>query len=144
MAAVERLLQQLGAFLGPRRQQDAQHVQVVVPGGLGARHLQPDQQAAKLGRGEASSNDRAMQARIEIPDAGAALARFLKRFERIGVGAVGGLVRGDGQQLGDRARLPLGERDVVDAGKHAGGARHGADFAVHGVAGLWLGASLYP
>ena len=63
----------LAAALRPRGEGDALLVQVVVVGGLGAGDAELDHQAAQLGARQAGADDRAVHARVHVPDRGAAL-----------------------------------------------------------------------
>ena len=62
VAAVERLLDQLGAALRPRREGDALLVQIVVARGLGTGDAELDHQAAQLRARQAGADDRAVHA----------------------------------------------------------------------------------
>jgi hypothetical protein len=68
MPAVERLLQMLGAGLRPAREQNAQHMQLVVVGRLGALDLEADQEPPQLPARQAGADDRAMQALMQLPN----------------------------------------------------------------------------
>ena len=82
VTAVERLLDQLGAALRPRREGDALLVQVVIAGGLGTGDAELDHQPAQLRARQAGADDRAVHAVMHVPDRGAALRD--RRDERVG------------------------------------------------------------
>jgi hypothetical protein len=65
---VEHLLQQLRALLRARRQEDAEHVQVVIAGGGDAVDLQTAEQAVKLALRQAGADDGAVEACVQVPD----------------------------------------------------------------------------
>ena len=73
MAAVERLLDQLGAALRPGGERDALLVQVVVAGGVGAVDAELDHQPAQLRARQAGADDRAVHAVVHVPDRRASL-----------------------------------------------------------------------
>src|SRR5262245_9591000 len=72
MAAIERLLKKPGDMLPAARQYHPQAVKILVGGSGRAIDFDLLQDVAKLGRRKTCTDDRTMQVRAELPDAGAA------------------------------------------------------------------------
>ena len=81
VAAVERPLQHLRTGVAATGQHDADHVQLVVVGGLYSVHAQARQRVTQLGVRQAGSDDRAVQRVRQLPDLAAS-----RRLRGRGVG----------------------------------------------------------
>src|SRR5262249_55812137 len=80
VAPVQRLLYKFSATLWLSCERHTLLVQVMVAGALGAINPELDQQAANLRARKTGTNDRAMYARMHIPDCRALLGNRLHEF----------------------------------------------------------------
>ena len=78
VAAVERLVQQLGALVVLAGEHHAARMQIVLAGGGGFRQTELDDDLPQLGIRQAGADDRAMQVAVEFPDLAPAARLWLQ------------------------------------------------------------------